>query len=918
MSKIIRIARAPKFPKRKETGIYTIFYLEIADEDAAKTPLLYEVLHDSEVENIVGDLPQGDFHQVMYKNAIVDPQTRTIGAGCEKLGVKLEALKVARRYYGGAFKGVYVNPNVEVCFTEEPELTTLKPFGERVSMETYNLLAMTDDEIMRLSQDLNLSLSFKQMQKIRVEQVKQKLPFVTDLMLDVYAILWCDHCRHTWWQELGQLLKKLRKTTEEINNPNVISAFIDNAAVWDFYDDLVLAFGGETHNSPSRKWAFGGQITKTLGHDRDIFMTGLGAKPIMHLEMTTVGEFAPRKVYPILEKYVFSEAQLARETIAAVAMAGNTMGIPMGLARMYSHPAFGVKPFAFGGTVGITTKEAALKGLPRAGDLAVIINKTGNDGYHGGTVASKTLTGSVNTDDHVQIGDPFSQQKMMPAIIKIRDSKCVRANNDFGAGGFISAFGEMAEPKKLPWGSYEGGLLLNFALPPLKCAGLPYKIIAIGESQERFAFVVIPEKLLEFMEICEKFELEWTVVGVFTGNKRLQIIYDEDVSEFTNDTPLSGEVLLDLPYEAFEDCPLSEVKVVEPPPQKFEAEFPAITLDNIEDMAEKVAGHFDNCNQTRARLQYDSTVQGICVQGPIYGVNYNVGSHLAVEKPIYGKSRGLTVSMSFNPWLLEADPIKGAFSGFLDAYITHVAAGVNPVDIGLVDNFYSPSRDPYAPYYVIGQVNILCESQKRTGPIVNGKDSNHGSGEYESHVIHIPPSVNIMAVGKIPDVSKLILHQWRRPGNLLYSLGRRSTSLAGSILASALEIKGGKVETIPMNDVPAHVQNCYNLASARIYVSTVPVNRGGLIMRLFEGAVASGFGIETNLCAELFPESFGTILVEIEPENVPRIKDTFGEDALFVGTIIKEKVIIARGQHLNWNRLFTSWNTRFEREVYDA
>lgn len=920
MNQIIRIAVAPKQPRKGEVGVYTIYNFELPPSEVEKLSLLYPVLHDDEVERIVIQLPDGDFHEVMYKPAIIDPQSKTIGAACKKLGINAEAIKVSIRYYGDAFKGVTVNPNVEICFTKEPELKTLKPVGERVPMETYNLLNMSDDRLALLSQDLNLSLSLAQMKKIRNDQAAQNLPFVTDLMLDVYAILWCDHCEHTWWQALGQLLKKLRLTTAEINNPNVLSAFMDNAGVWDFYDNFVLVFGGETHNSPSRKFTFGGQITKTVGHDRDIYQTGLGAKPIAHLEMTTVGEFV-RKVYPVLERYVFSEAQVARETILAIAKAGNTTGIPMNLARMYSHPPFGVKPFAFGGTLGITTREAALKGLPQPGNEAWIVgNRSGNDGYHGGTVASGALSGFTEraVADHVQLGDPFTQQKMMQATIMIRDKGCARARNDFGAGGFISAFGEMAEPKTLPWGiSYAGGLLLNFALPPLKCAGLPDKILAIGESQERFAFAIIPEKVPEFVAICDLMELECTRVGVFTGNGRLQIIRDETVREFTKDTPLSGEILLDLPYDVFEDCPLPEVKVIEPPP-KAEVKFPAITMANVEDMAAMVVGHFDNCNQARAQKQYDSTVQGFCVQGPLYGVKNNVGSHLAVSRPVYGKPYAATTSMCFAPWLYDADPIAGVFSCFMDAYITQVAAGIDPNDICLVENFYSPNRDPYAPWYVIRQVEILCQLQKFTGPIINGKDSNYGSGEYEGRVINIPPSVNLMALGKFPDYSQLILHQWHCPGNLLYSLGKRANSLAGSTLVSALEITGGKVDTIPLGEIERYVQKLYAAASNNLYLSAVPVNRGGLILRLFEGVEASGLGVETDLCAELFPESFGTVLVEVEPENALRLENIFGDDAFYVGRIVEGKGIAVNGQRLYWERLYDGWNTRFAKEVYNA
>ncbi len=190
MNQIIRIAVAPKQPRKGEAGIYTIYNFELPPSEVEKLSLLYSVLHDDEVEKIVSQLPDGDFHEVMYKPAIIDPQSKTINAACKKLGINVEAIKVSIRYYGDAFEGITVNPNVEICFTEEPNLVTLNPVGERVPMETYNLQNMDDDQLLLLSKDLNLSLSLAQMQKIRNDQAAQDLPFVTDLMLDVDAILW--------------------------------------------------------------------------------------------------------------------------------------------------------------------------------------------------------------------------------------------------------------------------------------------------------------------------------------------------------------------------------------------------------------------------------------------------------------------------------------------------------------------------------------------------------------------------------------------------------------------------------------------------------------------------------------------------------------------------------------------------------
>jgi phosphoribosylformylglycinamidine synthase len=182
---------------------------------------------------------------------------------------------------------------------------------------------------------------------------------VTDVFLETFGARWSNHCNHTTWKKFG-LLKGLMAATEAIGNPNLLSAFVDNAGVWDFYDGLATLFKLETHNSPTRKEAYGGQMTKLGGVLRDVIENGLGAKPIGNIELTVVGEIDRRR-YPEFEGKTWPESLLLRETFRAIADYGNPMGVPMLLARAKSHPDFSGKPFALGGTIGITTHEAALK-----------------------------------------------------------------------------------------------------------------------------------------------------------------------------------------------------------------------------------------------------------------------------------------------------------------------------------------------------------------------------------------------------------------------------------------------------------------------------------------------------------------------------------------------------------------------------
>lgn len=108
------------------------------------------------------------------------------------------------------------------------------------------------------------------------------------------------------------------------------------------------------------------------------------------------------------------------------------------------------------------------------------------------------------------------------------------------------------------------------------------------------------------------------------------------------------------------------------------------------------------------------------------------------------------------------------------------------------------------------------------------------------------------------------------------------------------------------------------LVTLGIIQSAVPINRGGIILRLFEGVESSGYGVEINFCKELFPEHFGAVLIEIKPKDVKLLtSQKFRElDPVCVGTIVnKKRMTINKDLLLNWTDLYTGWNTTFKKEV---
>src|SRR3989344_4425851 len=80
----------------------------------------------------------------------------------------------------------------------------------------------------------------------------------TDLELETLAQTWSEHCAHkTFKAKLvvdgktkEPLFTRIKKEALK-HNKNIVSAFVDNAGVMDFYDGWAINGKAETHNAPS-------------------------------------------------------------------------------------------------------------------------------------------------------------------------------------------------------------------------------------------------------------------------------------------------------------------------------------------------------------------------------------------------------------------------------------------------------------------------------------------------------------------------------------------------------------------------------------------------------------------------------------------------------------------------------------------
>jgi phosphoribosylformylglycinamidine synthase len=108
------------------------------------------------------------------------------------------------------------------------------------------------------------------------------------------------------------------------------------------------------------------------------------------------------------------------------------------------------------------------------GNLVLYVGaKTGRDGIHGASFASKNLsTQSTEERSAVQVGDPFMEKLLMEATLECIRENLVVAVQDMGAAGLLSSSSEM---------SSSGGVGMDLNLE---------KVPAREEAMEPFEFLI--------------------------------------------------------------------------------------------------------------------------------------------------------------------------------------------------------------------------------------------------------------------------------------------------------------------------------------------------------------------------------------------------------------------------------------------
>ena len=787
-------------------------------------------------------------------------------------------------------------------------------------ISTYPILDLNSEELLNLSRINCWALSDVEMMSIKT-YFKNLNRHATDVEMEMLAQTWSEHCKHKIFNaeidyrdekqnlKIKSLFKEFIKApTYDLKKSWAISLFDDNAGVVRFRKGMDLCIKVETHNSPSALDPYGGALTGILGVNRDIMGTGLGAKPVANTDVFCVG--LPDEGE--LPNTLLHPTKILEGIHHGVQDGGNKSGIPTVNGAIYFDESYSGKPLVYCGTIGLIPPEiqgitATQKGQ-RPGDFIVMVGgDVGIDGIHGATASSLVMDKST-TIGMVQIGDPFSQKRMLDFILAARDKLLYNSITDNGAGGLSSSVGEMC--------SVTNGALVNLEVVPLKYPGLKPWQILVSESQERMTLSVPPENWEQLRDLAQLYDVKVTHIGEFTNSGKFICHYN-------------GAKVCDLDLSFLHDgLPKMNLKAT------FKGEYKSwkkkvkknIPLNRHDIILKDLLKNPSLASKEKWIRQYDHEVQGGTVVKPLEGLHHHAPNNAGVLwYGAYGLDGydGFAVASGLCPHFSIDDTHLMAKMAVDESVRNLLCHGVDPDKIALVDNFCWPDptpspRNPDAEFK-LSQLVRACMGLKEMMecyqmPLVSGKDSMKNDYHGEKLKISVLPTLLITALGHVPDVRSIPRSQ-AEEGDLIYRLGLKDYShYFGHYLHDLADLPRMNNRDFEWGEIRQMYNRVFEATKRKMIGSLHDISDGGFLPSLVENLMLNQLGIEFHIKGSYQKSSFlyselpGHFIVSIKKEKKALFEEFFKrEEYEFIGETNGSGKIIFEENTLDINELASIW-----------
>ena len=781
------------------------------------------------------------------------------------------------------------------------------------NVKQINILDANEKGLRKISKDNLLALSLEEMKTIQ-KYYKKKNRNPTDVELETLAQTWSEHCKHKTFTGLieyesfdrspaslykgknkrkitiNNLLKHtIVKVTSELKKKWCISVFKDNAGIIEFDKTNALAFKVETHNHPSALEPYGGAGTGIGGVIRDILGAGLGAKPILNTDVFCFGPL--NHPFKKLSEGILHPKRIFKGVVSGVRDYGNRMGIPTANGSVFFDEGYVYNPLVYCGTVGILPKNKSFKKV-KPGDLIVTVGgRTGRDGIHGATFSSLSLDKDVEISA-VQIGNPIVEKKVTDTILQARNKNLYRAITDCGAGGFSSAIGELGQ---------DCGAEVYLERVPLKYAGLACWEIWLSEAQERMVLSVPPKKIKQIMEIFKNEDVEATIIGKFTNDKQLHILYKGETV---------GKLDMDFLHKGTPKI-INKAKWKKP---IFHS--PCITMkknkkDELTNILKEILSMPNIASKEWIIRQYDHEVQAKTILKPLGGVGNDGPMDACVMKPLYNSFRGVAIANGINPIYGKIDPYWMAASNIDEALRNVVCVGGNIEQTAILDNFCwgNPRKSDQMAGLLRAAQACYDMAKIYETPFISGKDSlNNEYVDSQGKKTSIPSTLLISSISIVPDIRKVISMDIKEDGNFIYILGETKPELGGSHYYLLNGFIGNNPPQVNPKQAKKTMLAIHKAIDKKLIKSCHDCSEGGIAVACAEMTFSGGLGMEINIAKVpfsekkkddttlLFSESNSRFIVEIAPRKQKEFEKMMkGVIIAQIGRVTSEKKFLVYG-----------------------
>ncbi len=683
-----------------------------------------------------------------------------------------------------------------------------------------------------ITQDLIEAHGLKPDEYERILDIIGREPTFTEL--GIFSAMWNEHCSYK------SSKKWLRTLPTE--GPQVICGPGENAGVVDIGDGQAVIFKMESHNHPSYIEPYQGAATGVGGILRDVFT--MGARPIASMNSLSFGEPAHPKT-----------RQLVHGVVEGIGGYGNCFGVPCAGGEVRFDPAYNgnclVNAFAAGlaDSDKIFYSAASGVGMP----VVYLGAKTGRDGVGGATMASAEFDDAIEEKrPTVQVGDPFTEKRLMEATLELMATGAVISIQDMGAAGLTCSAVEMGDKGGL-------GVKLNLDDVPQREENMTAYEMMLSESQERMLMVLKPELEAEARAVFEKWDLDLAIVGETIAEDRFLIEH-------------KGEIKADLPLATLSgSAPEYDRPWVEPAPAVPLDPATLPQIDPIEGLKALISAP-NYCSRHWVYEQYDTMVMADSTRLPGQGAGLI---------RVHGTEKLLAFTSDVTPRYVKANPKEGGRQAVAEAYRNLSALGATPLATTDNLNFGNPEKPEIMGQFVMAIKGIGEAVGALDMPIVSGNVSLYNETDGSA----ILPTPTIGAVGLIKSPQDAITGQ-AQEGHVAVVIGETSGHLGQSaLLAEMLDRVEGDAPAVDLTTEKRHGD--FIRTHRDKIVACTDLGDGGLALAAFELAESAGVGvvIDSADAGTLFGEDQARYLLATTADNADALLTAGGEAGISVSKV---------------------------------